>query len=181
MTKCRFVGALAIAALLLAAPASAQSLGEIARKLREKKETPSAKPTRVYTNDNIPREGGLSTGDAPAAEKKSAEKDKDTEKKDEKSKAELEKEYREKAAKLRESLTYEEKKLDVLQRELNLAQVQHYSSPDQALREQTTRSEINKRQAELEQQKQAVEAAKKAIVDLEDELRRKSLPQGWAR
>lgn len=176
------------AALLLAAAISAQSLGELARQARAKKGAP-AKATRVYDNDSLPREGGLSTtaveADPKAKEKakegEKGEKGKEKEGEAKKSPAEEEKAYREKAAKLRDTLAYEEKKLDVLQREFNLASVQFYSNPDQALREQTMRTELNNRQAEIEKQKAAVGGAKKAIADLEEELRRRGLPPGWAR
>ncbi len=68
-----------------------------------------------------------------------------------------------------------------MQRELNLAQQQFYSDPNVALREQYGREDINKRTADIEAQKATVEKAKQAISNLEDELRAKSLPAGWAR
>ncbi len=170
------------AVLLLAVTASAQSLGEAARRLRGQKAA-QAKATRVYNNDNLPKSGGLSTtnveSESKGKEKEAAEKGKEGEAK--KTPAEDEKAYREKFAKLRENLAMEERKLEVLQREFNLANVQFYSDPNVALREQTQRSELTNRQQEIERQKGAVEAAKKAIADAEDELRRKSLPPGWAR
>lgn len=95
--------------------------------------------------------------------------------------AKLEKEYRDKFAKLRDALAYEQKKLDVMQRELNLMQTQFYSDPNVAMREQTFRGQINQRTQEIEQQKGNVDKAQKAIADLEEELRKKGLPAGWAR
>ncbi len=159
----------------------AQSLGEIARRQRASK--PAVKATRVYDNENLPREGGLSTAEEPQAkvkpgEKKEAEKEAKAKEGDRK---ELEKAYREKFAKLREALTYEERKLDVLQREFNLASVQFYSNPQQGLQEQQTRAELKTRQGEIEKQKEAVAAAKKAITDLEEQLRKAGLPADWAR
>ena len=174
-----------MAALLLAATASAQSLGEAARRVRaQKRKQPKA--TRVYTTDDMPSTGRLSTAAvATEAKAKPGEKAKEGEKGEpeegKKSRADLEKEYRERAGKLRENLSLEERKLEVLQREFNMASVQFYSDPNAALREQNTRGELNARQQELEQQKAAIAAARKAITDLEEELRRKSLPPGWAR
>ncbi len=174
-----------LAALLLAATASAQSLGELARRVRaQKRKQPKA--TRVYTNDTLPRASRSSTA-AVATETKAqpgekAKEDKTAEPAEgKKSRAELEKEYRERAGKLRESLTLEERRLEVLQREFNMANVQFYSDPNVALREQTARAELTDRQQELEQQKAAIAAARKAIADLAEELRRKALPPGWAR
>lgn len=183
----RIVPAALLALLLtvvLGQTAQAQSLGDLSRQQRAKK---PSKTTREYTNDDIPP--ATLSGTAPAApaaaskeaDAKSADAAKDGEKKDGKSQAELEKEYRDRAAKLKEAVAYEEKKLDVLQRELNLAQTQYYSDPNVALREQYSRDDINKRTAEIDAQKAAVEKAKQAIADLEEELRKKSLPIGWAR
>ena len=47
--------------------------------------------------------------------------------------------------------------------------------------QEATRSNINKRVQEIETQKGAVEKAKQAIAALEEELRVKGLPAGWAR
>jgi DNA mismatch repair ATPase MutS len=82
---------------------------------------------------------------------------------------------------LRENLEYQQKRLDVMQRELNLMQTQFYSNPNDALREQTFRSQINQRTQEIDQQKAAVAKAQQAISDLEEELRKNGLPSGWAR
>ncbi len=173
---------LAATVLAMAGVVSAQSLGDVAREQRAKKAAQAGQKPKVYTNDNLPRGGGLSTAAVTETPKKDVKEGEKKQAEDPaKERAELEKEYRERAAKLREALSYEEKKLDVLQRELNLAQVQHYSDPNVAMREQNTRNDINQKQAELEKQKQAIEAAKKAISALEEELHRKGLPPGWAR
>ena len=95
--------------------------------------------------------------------------------------AKLEKEYRDKFKALRDDLAYQQQKLDVMQRELNLMQTQYYSDPNVAMREQTFRGQINQRTQEIEQQKGNVDKAQKAIADLEEELRKNGLPAGWAR
>ncbi|MGH9785326.1 MAG: hypothetical protein ACRD88_14180 [Terriglobia bacterium] len=99
----------------------------------------------------------------------------------EKTPEELEKEYRAKFAELRENLSLEERKLDILQRELNLMQNQYYSDPQATLLQETTRGNINTRVQEIETQKAAVDKAKQAVAALEEELRVKGLPPGWAR
>ena len=208
------VAGLVAAVLLLAAAVCAQSLGEIARQERAKKGVAApAKTSRVFTNENLPREGGLSTSDTGAAPKAKAGEAKEGEAKEGAAKgegkegaakegeakaegkegekktegaaakptAEAEKEYREKAAKLRDALATEEKKLDILLRESNLAIIQYYSDPNRAMNEQYSRNELNTRQAEIDKQKATVEAARRAISNLEDELRKKNLPPGWAR
>jgi hypothetical protein len=60
-------------------------------------------------------------------------------------------------------------------------QQQYYPDPQMALQQQYSRDDINKRTADIETQKANVEKAKQAITDLEDELRQKGLPPGWAR
>jgi len=203
------VAGLVAAVLLLAAAVCAQSLGEIARQERAKKGVAApAKASRVFTNENLPRQGGLSTSDTGAAPKAKAGEAKEGEAKEGEAKAEgkegekktegkegekktegeaakptaeVEKEYREKAAKLRDALATEERRLDVLQRESNLAGIQYYSDPNRAMNEQYSRNELNTRQAEIDKQKATVEAARRAISSLEDELRKKNLPPGWAR
>jgi hypothetical protein len=99
----------------------------------------------------------------------------------EKTQAELELEYRQKFAELRENLSLEERKLDILQREFNLMQQQYYSDPAATLMQEYTRENLTNRTKEIEQQRAAVEMAKQAIANLEEELRVKGLPPGWAR
>lgn len=147
------------AALLVCSGVGAQSLGDQARRLRART-GPPAKPERVYTNDNMPRTGGLSTTavEAPKEKGKEGEKPVAAAPQSQKSMADQEKEYRTKAAALRATLEAEQKKWDELQKQWGLG-----------------------RQQEAERQKAALDAAKKALDDLEDELRRKVLPASWAR
>jgi hypothetical protein len=64
------ISTLAIAAPLAAQAqkkpaASDQSLGELARKLGAEHKTQSARPARVFTNDNIPHHGGITVAGPP--------------------------------------------------------------------------------------------------------------------
>lgn len=95
--------------------------------------------------------------------------------------AALEKQYRDRFAKLRDAEALAKDKLDVMQRELNLMQTQYYSDPDEALREQTFRTQINDRTEAIKQQQETVEKATQAIADFQEELRKAGLPPGWAR
>ena len=148
--------------LLLSATASAQSLGEMARRHRAKKGK-QAKATRVYTNEDLPSRGGLSTGvpaETKAKEGKTGQEGEQAPPKgeDKKTRAEVEKEYRAKAAQLHAALAAEEKKLAELRQGWLLGRGQ-----------------------EVQQQEAAVEKARKSIEDLEEKLRRSGLPPGWAR
>jgi hypothetical protein len=176
--------------LCLAGSSFAQSLGDLARQERAKKKIEPPKSGKVYTNSDIPAPAlagappaestAQPAADQTAAAKPGAEGTQPA-KTDEKSQAELEKEYRDKFAKLRENQALQEQKLDVMQRELNLMQIQVSSDPNVQLREENSREAINKRTADIETQKATVEKAKQAGADLEEELRTKGLPPGWAR
>ena len=188
------VAMLAIAAGSFGANAYGQSLGDLARQERAKKKMEAPTPGKVYTNSDIPPatisgtppaepaadQSAEDKGDKKEAAKPGADASKEA-KPTEKSDADLEKEYRDKFAKLREAQSLEERTLDVEQRELNLAQMQYYQDPNVALKQGYSRDDINKRTDEIEKQKAAVEKAKQAVADLEEELRTKGLPPGWAR
>jgi hypothetical protein len=189
--RIQIVAVLAIIVTVVCADALyGQSLADMARRDRERKSQAAAKGAKVYTNDDIPQ-----ATLAPAAPQPEAEAAEEGEEaaapaagaeaapapEEEKSQANLEKEYRDKFAQLRENLDRETQKLDVMQRELNLMQQQYYPDPQMALQQQYSRDDINKRTADIETQKANVEKAKQAITDLEDELRQKGLPPGWAR
>jgi hypothetical protein len=184
----KMLGIVMMWVLVLAAVCFGQSLGDAARAIRSQKAMAAkAKSERVYNNENLPRGTSISViggvapaapgakGSAPAAAVAAsgaaaaggASK-------------EAEQAWKSKFAKLRETVSTEERRLDVLQRELNLAQMQAYSDPNVANREAFTRGELNTRTAEIDKQKANVETAKKAIADLEEELRKANLPSGWA-
>ena len=179
-----------------------QSVTDLARQTRTRL-AQERKSGRVFTNDNV-----LTSAPAPAAPAPAAPGGPEAKKPEgqaqgaatpaaapgqqpsqaaaatqppAKTEAEQEKEYREKFAKLREAQALEEKKLDVMQRELNLMQNQFYTNPQDTLMQELTRGNINQRMKDLETQKAAAEKAKLAVADLEEELRKKGLPAGWAR
>jgi len=177
----------ALLGLLLAFPvalAAQQQQTDVvaaARKAREaKKNAPQAK--LVFTNDNIPTSPGSAPSVAapaqPAAEsaaraasEKSAAEDKKKE----------EAEWRQKFAEARTQLAAAEKELDILQRELNLNRQQYYSDPNKTLREEYTRSEVNKGKADIDAKKLEVAQLRAALAALEDDLRRAGGPPAWSR
>lgn len=169
------------------APATQQeSLAEAARKARDqKKETPKA--AKVFTNDNIPTTGGISsvgtksgvpaeagtvpaTDVAPKAEKPATDA----------VPASDEKTWRERFAQLHHKLDQDQAELDVMQRELGVLNTQYYSDPMKTLQQGMTREDINKKTTDIEAKKKQVEDDKKAIADAEDDLRKSSGDPGWA-
>jgi hypothetical protein len=172
------------------APSPQPSIADLARKIRAAKANSAApKAKRVFDNDSMPHDPNakppsaasetVDAADQKADPKAGAKADAKADKKDDKPKGEDESVWRGNFAKLRATLDTESRRLDVLQRELNLAQIQNYSDPNQALREQFARTDLTKRTAEIESQKQVVDAAKKAIADLEEEGRLKGVPPAW--
>lgn len=164
-----------------------QDLLEAARKAREaRKNAPRAK--YVFTNDNIPASpsagpsvvGTATPAAAPGSQAATAEEEKQRAASEEDKKKE-EAEWRKKFSEARARLAAAEKELDVIQRELNLNQKQYYSDPNVALREQYTRSDINKGKAAIDAKKNEVAQLRQALVTLEDELRRAGGPPAWSR
>jgi chromosome segregation ATPase len=160
-----------------AVPAQKDSLAAAARRAREeKKEQPKAK---VFTNDNLPTVGGISSvgetaagengavdGKAPAAPAASGND---------------EKAWRAKFAALRHKLEQDQQALDVMQRELEVLNVQYYDNPVKAMQQDLTREDINKKTSDIDAKKQQIEADKQAISDAEDDLRKAGGDSGWAR
>jgi hypothetical protein len=161
-------------------PQGADPLAEAARKARAEQQS-APKPKKVFTNDDIPSapapkpadtKGQTAQADAsPADDKNTAEEN------DPKTEAYWHKKF----SKARANLARSEKELEVLQRDLNKNEVQYYPDPQKALMQQYTRQDINSDRAKLEAKKQEVEANKKQISDLEDELRKAGGDPGWAR
>ena len=151
-------------------------MAEAARKAREQKKT-QTKPVKVYTNDNIPKAGFISTvgpeeipkeqgagGTAASAAAKKGENY-----------------WRKRFADARSTLRRDQQALEVEQRELAELMKQYYPDPQKALMQQYTRDDINKKQADIDAKQKEIEADQKAISDLEDELRAAGGDPGWAR
>lgn len=161
-------------------PAAPQedSLAAAARRAREqKKDVP--KTGKVFDNDNMPSEGGISTvgAETPAAAKEGASAPAESAT----SSGNDENAWRERFAKLHHKLEADQADLEVMQRELGVLNVQYYNDPVKGLQQGFTRSDINKKTANIEAKKKQVEADKQAISDAEDDLRKAGGDSGWAR
>ncbi len=157
-------------------PASQQDpLAAAARKAREqKKDAPKA--TKVFDNDSIPTQGGISTvgaASAPPGDNAGAGAAPAS--------GNDEKTWRERFATLHHKLDQDQAELDVLQRELGVANVQFYNDPVKEMQQKLTNEDINKKLAAIDAKKKAIEADKQAISDAEEELRKAGGDSGWAR
>lgn len=153
-----------------------ESLADAARKAREAKKD-ATKSAKVFTNDNIPATGGISTvGAATPA------KDGDANATDAKADSTNgEKAWRDKFAALRAKLARDQEDLSVMQRELGVLDLQNYSDPVKAMQQELTRDDINKKTASIDAKSQAIKADQQAIDDLEEDLRKAGGDSGWAR
>jgi hypothetical protein len=183
-----FAGVMLALALALAVPASAQSLGDLAKKEQERrKTTPPAK--KVYTNDDLkkiyvpPQAEGQqpATADAKAGETAASAKG-DAAKADEKAEpaAPGESQWRARMNGAREDLRRSEMFRDALQSRINGLTADFTARDDPYQRAQIA-DDRQKAIAELAQVTKDVEAAKKAIGDIEEEARRANVPPGWIR
>jgi hypothetical protein len=170
-----------------ASPAAApqDSLAEAARKARERKKEEPA-PTKVFTNDNLPTTGGISSvgearasvapgSTAPGSDAKKPGTEAGA------SSGSAENTWRDKFATLRHKLEQDQDNLAVLQRELGTLNTQFYADPNKQLQQQLTRSDIDKKTAEINAATQQVAADQKAIDDAESDLRASGGDPGWAR
>jgi len=74
-----------------------------------------------------------------------------------------------------------EKELDILQRELEKAQLQYYPDPQKAMTEQNSRKDINDKTSKIDAKKKEIDQLKQGLDDLEDQLRKANGNPGWAR
>ncbi len=148
------------------------SVAEASRKAKEQQKN-QPKDMKVYTNEDVVNlKGDISVvGTAPAPPEPAATATtaagapvKGTAGAKEPVKDEAY--WRGKFADARRKLADDSKELDVLQREYNLKQIQYYSNPDVALREQYSRKDLDDTLAEIDKKKQDVERDNAAIERL---------------
>jgi hypothetical protein len=168
-------------------PQTTDPLVAAARKAREqRKDQASAKPARVFTNDNIPTQGGVSAvGVAPAADNAdgagAAAAGTAAPASDKPAAAAGESAWRERFAHLRKKLEQDQADVDLMQRELGVLDVQYYNDPVKSMQQGYSRSDINEKTDKIEAKKKAIEADEQAITDAEEELQRAGGDPGWAR
>jgi chromosome segregation ATPase len=159
------------------------SVADAARKAREtKKDAP--KPKKVYTDDDVkkkalageaaPASTPGDTGGTAAATTAAGDTNKTED-------ANSEKAWRERFREQREKIAKVEKELDILNRELEKAQLEYYPDPQKAMTEQNSRGDINEKTAKIEVKKKELDHLRQGLSDLEDQLRKSGNDPGWAR
>jgi hypothetical protein len=179
MTRLLIVAALVF--VVVASVASAQSLGDVAKKEEQRRKTVKSSG-KVYTNDqlkadptpSVPATSATGTTPAPAASTPApAPSDDSTDKGDEKT-------WRKRIADARDALQRSQAFADALQSQLNALTTDFVNRDDPIQRQQIA----NKRDAalaELERVKKEVAAQNKAITDIQEQARRAGVPAGWVR
>jgi chromosome segregation ATPase len=182
--------ALAFAAIPAATRAQHQSdpqqptgdaVADAARKAREKKKD-ATKPAKVYTDEDVRHAVPSDTPTDAKAADEGADKNPDAQGKDAKGKPgeSEESKWRKQFKDAHGELARMEKELDILEREGNKAQLQYYSDPTKAMKEQYTRQEINEKDTQIAAKKKEIEQQKQKISDMEDALRKAGGDPGWA-
>jgi hypothetical protein len=161
-----------------APPAQQDPLVAAARRAREEKKDQS-KPAKVFTNENLPTTGGISSVGGTHTSGENGSDDKaaaagNPSGNDEKA-------WRTRFAQLHHKLDQDQADLDVMQRELGQLDIQYYNNPVKAMQQDLTREDINKKTSDIDAKKQQIEADKQAISDAEDDLRKAGGDSGWAR
>lgn len=169
------------------ASTSTPSLGELARKLKAQKEKSPQKPSKVFTNDNLPARtpSGSSTQAAEASTSKPGES-KEASAKEEKSSggAHDEKYYRARMKELQDQLDLHKRELAVLEQKGG-DQLQMFSTdPNKNLQQNSTPSyaaDAAKLQEDIQKKKDQIAADQKAMDDLREQLRQEGGDPGWLR
>ena len=164
------------------APVAPQdALAEAARKARAAQQN-APTPDMVFTNDNIPTPGGISSvGPVPqGASSPSGSAANEAKVSPKSAPANDEQTWRARFSGLRHKLDQDQAELDIMQRELGVLNVQFYSDPTKQMQQQLSREDINKKTAAIEEKKKQVAADQQAISDAEEALRRAGGDPGWA-
>jgi hypothetical protein len=163
-----------------------ESLADAARKSRSQKKE-ATKAAKVFTNDNIPTSGGISSaGEAASATDETPGTNASAAAGAKASGSDAEKQWRDKFAALRSKLAQDQAALDVLQRELNVDSLQYYGGdPNKAYQDQMSLqpmgAEYSKKREEIDAKQKEIAADEQAISDAEDDLRKSGGDPGWAR
>jgi hypothetical protein len=156
-------------------------VADAARKAREEKKT-AAKAKKVYTEDDVkPGAPASSDNSAAGAAATGATEQQKTGAAAPAEDPNGEAAWRKKFKDQRDKLAKAERELDVLQREVQKAQIEYYPDPQKALKEQNSRKDINEKTAKIDAKKQEIAQIKQSLEDMEDQLRKSGGDPGWAR
>jgi hypothetical protein len=189
---------LSVALPFLAKPQQ-ESLGDLARQVREQRAKESKTPVKVFTNDNLPArppwDGGPASGlpEAPAGEQKpnpppptakpsspeSAEEKSSVEPESPENKIKTRDYWQAKFKEARGKLARAREEQQLAEDELNLLQIQQARELDPNGRQELDAKGRDK-QAQVDTKRTASDAAQKALNDLEGEFKESGAPEDWS-
>lgn len=184
------VSGMAVAALAQQASSNV-SLGDAARRARASR--PASAPVRVYTNDNLPTQGSISTntagtlakdsssasssGDAAAAGDKS---DAPAPGDDLNARAKVEQEWRKKIGDQKSKVEQLQKQVEDLDRQMRMQGTINAMGSAGCLQDQKKCDDAMKAyQDQMNSKKQDLQAAQDKLDGMREELRRAGLPGSW--
>jgi hypothetical protein len=185
---------LGVALPLPAAPQQQESLGDLARQLREQRAKDTRKAVKVFTNDNLParphEEAAAAqpapppTDKQPAKPAEPAAKPADSPSGQETSsepgdKVRTRDYWQEKFKTTRQSLSHAKELQELAEDELNLLQIQQVRELDPEVKQALTHK-VEAKQSEVDVNKAATAAAQKALDDLEKEFKESGAPDDWS-
>jgi hypothetical protein len=164
--------------MAVAAPAFAQSLGDVARKEEARRKAVKT-AGKVYTNDTIQASTPASEAVPAAAQPAAPQPDpKAAEQTDEPKKDEAY--WRGRIGEARQGLSRAQMFQEALQSRINALSADFVNRDDPAQRAQIS-NDRQKSLSELERVKQEIKQYEKSITDIEDEARKAGVPPGWLR
>lgn len=162
-----------------------ESLGDLARQVREQRAKSEKKPVKVFTNDDLPqrppgegRTAASAMSTTPKAEQPSAEKQgtKETSKED---KIKTKDFWQARFKPAREVVAHQKEIQQLAEDELNLLQIQQARELDPTAK-QDLDAKVQAKQADVEQARAATAKAQKALEDLEKEFKESGAPEEWS-
>jgi len=165
---------------------TADPVADAARRAREQKKS-APKPKKVFTDDDVVTRPApeppapANTGERKEVPTSAAATGNGETAAIEKEDTNSEKYWRKRFAAQRRKIDDTQQELDVLQREADKADVQYYSDPQKALKEQYSREEINAKNDKIAAKRKELVDLKQKLSEMEDEQRRIGGDPGWAR
>ena len=181
---------------VLAQPPQQESLGDVARQVRAQKDTDAKKTARVFTNDNLPAPvpgeaitslppttgnpstpaPTTSTPAAPPSSEETSNKKPVTPG----DKVKTRDYWQGKFKAARRDLAQAREEQALSEDELNLLQIQQVREMDPGAKADLT-AKVQAKQSEVDTNKATVDAALKALDDLEKEFRDSGAPEDWSK
>jgi len=181
---------------LLAQPQQQESLGDLARQLREQRDKDAKKPAKVFTNDNLPApKPGEAVNSQPAPPQNPSTPAQTTSKsttppssqeaggkqpESPEDKAHTRDYWQGKFKAARQQAARAKEMQQLAEDELNLLQIQQVREINPNAKADLT-AKVQAKQSEVDTNKAATEAAQQALADLEKAFEDSGAPEDWSR